>query len=155
MLSTAGSQCTCALARLAVLSGERKYRDAAVEAMEAYWREFGETLSRPFWVATLDAGAEDKEAGWVMMCAVLDVYAATQEPRFLQMAKDAADWTLTWMYFHSVPLKPESGLLHEHVNTIGWTFISTQNQEIDVFGYFMAPDYYRLGIASGDAPIDR
>ena len=149
-LSTAGAQCLCGLARLAVITGQPKYRDAAVAGMDAYWREFGETLARPFWGGTLDAGGEDKEAGWEMMCAAMDVYAATQDPRFLQMAKDAADWNLTWMYFHAVPLKPESGLLHEHVHTVGWTFISTQNQEIDVFGYFMAPDYYRLGLLCHD-----
>ena len=43
-LSTAGAQCICALARLAAITGEKKYRDAAVEIMDAYWREFGETL---------------------------------------------------------------------------------------------------------------
>ena len=90
-----------------------------------------------------------------MMCAATDVYAVAQDPRFLQMAKDAADWTLTWMYFHNVPLKPESGLLHAHVNTVGWTFISTQNQEIDVFGYFIAPDFYRLGVLGNDARYRR
>jgi hypothetical protein len=149
-ISGAGVQCVCALARLATLTGDAKYCEKAATVMDSYWRVFGETLTTPPWGATLDAGAEDKEAGSGMMRAALETYLATQEPRFLIMAQDAADWTLTWMFFHEVPLKPESGLLHEYLHTVGWTFISTQNQEIDVWGYFMAPDYYRLGLASKD-----
>ena len=149
-ISAAGVQCACALARLATLTDEAKYREAAAKAMDAYWHEFGQTLASPPWGATLDAGAEDKEAGWGMMRAALETYTTSKEPRFLEMAKDAADWTLTWMFFHDIGLKPESGLLHDHLHTVGWTFISTQNQEIDVWGYFMAPDYYRLGLVAGD-----
>jgi len=149
-ISAAGVQCVLVWSRLAILTGEAKWGKAAAEAMDAYWREFGETLATPPWGATIDAGAEDKEAGWGMMRAATDVYVATREPRFLQMAKDAADWTLTWMYFHDVGMKPESGLLHEHLHTVGWTAISTQNQEIDVWGYFMAPDYYQLGQVARD-----
>ena len=151
-LSAAGAFCVVPLAKLAIMTGDARYRAAAAEAMDAYWREFGETLAAPPWGATLDAGSEDKEAAWGMMGAALETYAATLEPKFLQMAKDAADLTLTWMYFHDVGLyfRPQSPLLHDHVNTIGWTFISTQNQEIDCFGYYMAPDYYRLGLLTGD-----
>ena len=149
-ISAAGAQCVCLLSRLGNLTGDTKYSDAASTAMDAYWHEFGETLATPPWGATLDAGGEDKEAGWGMMRAALETYIATREPRFLQMAKDAADWTLTWMYFHDVGLKPESGLLYKYLHTVGWTFISTQNQEIDVWGYFMAPDFYHLGLVSGD-----
>ena len=36
------------LARLAAITGETKYREAAVEIMDAYWREFGQTLAQPF-----------------------------------------------------------------------------------------------------------
>ncbi len=149
-ISAAGVQCVLVFSRLATLTGEAKWGKAAAETMDAYWREFGETLATPPWGATIDAGGEDKEAGWGMMRAATDVYVATREPRFLQMAKDAADWTLTWMYFHDVGMKPESGLLFEHLHTVGWTAISTQNQEIDVWGYFMAPDFYLLGQVAKD-----
>ncbi len=149
-ISTAGAFCITPLARLAAITGDVKYREAAVKAMDGYWAEFGQTLDLHPWGATLDAGAEDKEAGAGLMRAALQVHATTGEPRFLEMAKDAGDWTLTWMFFHDVGMKPESGLLHEHLHTVGWTFISTQNQEIDVWGYWMVPDYYLLGLATGD-----
>ena len=143
-LSTAGVYCVGPLVRLERLSGEKKYLDLAEEVLAGYWRQFGEDQSIPPWGGTHDAGAEDKEAGWGLMKAALDVYEATKNPRYLEWAQLAADWTLTWMYFHDVGM-PQSGLLRESMQTVGWTFISTQNQEIDVFGFWMAPDYYRLG----------
>jgi hypothetical protein len=36
---------------------------------------------------------------------------------------------------------PVFGLLH----TVGWTTISVQNQEIDGWGAFLAPDFFQLG----------
>ena len=143
-LSAAGSFCVGPLVRMWQFSGEKKYLDLAEEVLTSYWRQFGEDQSTPPWGGTHDAGAEDKEAGWGLMKAALDVYEATHDRRYLEWAQLAADWTLTWMYFHNVGM-PRSDLLRDHMNTIGWTFISTQNQEIDVFGYWMAPDYYRLG----------
>ena len=41
--------------------------------MDAYWKEFGQTLASPPWGATIDAGAEDKESGWGMMRAALEL----------------------------------------------------------------------------------
>ncbi len=148
-LSTAGVYCVGPLVRMGRLSGEQKYIELAEEALTGYWNQFGEDQSTPPWGATLDAGAEDKEAGWGLMKSALDVYEVTKNPKHLEWAQLAADWTLTWMYFHDVGM-PQSNLLRNHMNTIGWTAISTQNQEIDVWGYFMAPDYYRLGNLLGD-----
>jgi hypothetical protein len=149
VLSTAGASCVWALVKMTKVSSEKKYLDRAVEVMDAYAKEFGPQSASPPWGATLDAGGEDKEAGWELLHAALDVYEATQEKRFLDLARWAADWTLTWMYFHDIGLRKDS-VLFGHLNTIGWTFISTQNQEIDVFAYWLAPDYYRLGSMASD-----
>ena len=143
-LSTAGAYCVGPLVRMGRFSGEKKYVELAEEVLAGYWKQFGEDQSTPPWGGTHDAGAEDKEAGWGLMKAALDVYETTKDPKHLEWAQLAADWTMTWMYFHNVGM-PQSDLLREQMNTIGWTFISTQNQEIDVFGFWMAPDYYRLG----------
>jgi hypothetical protein len=143
-LSAAGASCIWPLVKMARISGEKRYLDRAIEVMDAYGAHFGPQSPTPPWGATLDAGGEDKEAGWELLHAALDVYQATGHPRFLDLARWAADWTLTWMYFHDVGLRKDSPL-YGHLNTVGWTFISTQNQEIDVFAYWMAPDYYRLG----------
>ncbi|MGD0039508.1 MAG: hypothetical protein ABSE84_03660, partial [Isosphaeraceae bacterium] len=144
VLSAAGASCIWPLLKMAKISGEKKYLDRAVEVMEAYAKQFGPQSPMPPWGATLDAGGEDKEAGWELMHAALDVYEANTNKRFLDLAQWAADWTLTWMYFHDIGLRKDS-VLYGHLHTIGWTLVSTQNQEIDVFAYWMAPDYYRLG----------
>jgi hypothetical protein len=83
------------------------------------------------------------------MHAALDVYEANKEKRFLDLAQWAADWTLTWMYFHDIGLRKDS-VLYGHLHSVGWTLVSTQNQEIDVFAYWMAPDYCRLGLLLHD-----
>ncbi len=143
-LSTAGVYCVGPLVRMQRLSGERKYLELAEEVLAGYWQQFGADQATPPWGGTHDAGAEDKEAGWGLMKAALDVFEATHNRQYLEWAQLAADWTLTWMYFHDVGM-PQSELLCDSMQTVGWTFISTQNQEIDVFGFWMAPDYYRLG----------
>ncbi len=148
-LSTAGVFCVSPLVQIWQITGDKKYLDCAVDTMEGYWEHFGEDQSTPFWGVDIDAASEDMDAGWAVMRAALDVYEATGQPRYLDWARDAADWTLTWTYFHNVgmPADPE---LDRHLNTVGWTAISAHNQEIDVWGYFMAPDFYRLGLALED-----
>ncbi len=148
-LSTAGLYCVGPLVRMHRLSGEERYLTLAQEVLTGYWQQFGAEQATPPWGGTHDAGAEDKEAGWGMMKAALDVYESTQNRQYLEWAQWAADWTLTWMYFHDVGM-PSSEVLDKTMKTVGWTFISTQNQEIDVFGFWMAPDYYRLGRMLGD-----
>lgn len=148
-LSAAGATCVAALARIGQLTGERKYVQAAAAAMDAYHREFLAGGPMPPWGSTIDAGGEDKEAGTGLLRAAIEVYQATGEQRFLEQARDAADWTLTWAYFFDVQVKKDC-ILHGHMNTTGWTFISVQNQEIDVFAYWFAHDFYRLGLALKD-----
>ena len=150
-VSAAGVQCVCVLAHLATFTGEEKYRNAECHGHGCLLAG----IRREPCHASLGSHSRcwsRRQRGGLGHDArtALDTYTATKEPRFLKMAKDAADWTLTWMYFHDVGMKPESGLLHKHLHTVGWTVISTQNQEIDVWGYFMAPDYYRLGLTSGE-----
>jgi len=148
-LSTAGSYCVSPLARATQMTGDPKYAKAAGELMSAYCQTFLSDQSSPPWGATLDAGGEDKEAGYGLLHGLLSLYDATHQSQWLDYAREAADWTLTWMYFHDVHVFHDPNL-KGNMNTVGWTFISTQNQEIDCFGYWMAPDYYRLGQALND-----
>jgi len=147
--STAGAYAIEPLVSAWRLTKKKEYLDTARALLEAYRRTFGETLKTPFWGGTNDAGCEDKEAGWPVMAGALALYEATGERKYLQWARDAADWALTWTYFHDVDL-PSDPVLDSVMNTCGWTFISLHNQEIDVFGYWMAPDYYKLGLLTGD-----
>jgi hypothetical protein len=104
-LSTAGVYCVGPLVRAADLAENPEYLQLAESVLDGYWKKFGEDLMTPPWGGTHDAGAEDKEAGWGLMKAALDVYEATDNPQYLRCAQLAADWTLTWMYFHDVGMR--------------------------------------------------
>jgi uncharacterized protein YyaL (SSP411 family) len=112
--------------------------------MRAYYEEYGRDLKQSPSGATLDAASEDKEAGQGMLHGALALYEVTKKPEYVEWARDAADWLLTWYYMYDVQL-PATSILHGVLNTVGWTAISVQNEEIDECGAFMAPDFYQLG----------
>ncbi len=147
--STAGAFCISPLVKCARITGEKKYLDEAERTLQAYYKEYCQDLATPPWGTTLDAGGIDVEAFTIMLRAALDVYEATNNRRYLAWAKDAADLNLTLMYFHDIGFPPGSPL-RDMITTVGWTLIGTQNQEIDCYGYYSAPEFYRLGQLLGD-----
>ncbi len=148
-ISTAGAFCIAPLARCAQITGQKKYLDEAERTLQAYYKEFCMDLTTPPWGTTLDCGGIDVEAFTIMIRAALDVYEATNNKRYLAWARDAADLDLTLMYFYHLWFPPESPL-RGMIDTVGWTLIGTQNQEIDCYGYYIAPELYRLGQLLGD-----
>jgi hypothetical protein len=148
-LSVAGVFCVSPLVKWSRLSGDQRYLVEAEHAFDSYWRHFGQDLATPPWGTTLDCGGFDEEAPTVLMRASLDLYEATGNKRYLETARDAADLMLTLMYVWDVGFPP-GNMFHGVLNTVGWTFIGTQNEEIDSYGYFDAPDFYRLGKLLGD-----
>lgn len=95
---------------------------------------------------TFDPDTIDQELGWAKSVEFNGLRVFLQ---YLVWAKDAADLDLTLMYFHDVGFPPDSPLRGK-INTVGWTLIGTQNQEIDCYGYYIAPELYRLGRLLGD-----
>jgi hypothetical protein len=149
-ITTAGAFLVSPLVKTYQLTGDKRYLETAESALRAYYEAFGRDLHVSYLGSDLDAAAQDKGAGWAFMHAALAVYEATKKPEYLDWARDAADWTLTWYVMYDMQLPPSSPL-HGFVNTTGWTAISVQNQELDCFGQFLAPDYYRLGKYLGDS----
>jgi hypothetical protein len=143
-VTAAGAHLVSPLAKLYQLTGDRRYLETAESVMRAYYEEYGRDLKQSPSGATLDAASEDKEAGQGMLHGALALYEVTKKPECLEWARDAADWLLTWYYMYDVQL-PASSILHGVLNTVGWTAISVQNEEIDECGAFMAPDFYQLG----------
>jgi hypothetical protein len=153
--SAAGAPCISALALAGLLTGTGRYRVAARELLLDYHRAFLADQSTPPWGSTLDAGCEDKEAGLYLFAAALDCYDSIGEGRFLEWARLAADWALTFTYVWHPEFpagKPCSGRLH----CVGWSSVSVQNHHLDVFA--MPSLYLRLDRASGEeryGPIAR
>jgi hypothetical protein len=143
-VTTSGAFLVAPLAKLYVITGDKRFLDTAASALRGYYDMYGRDLHLAYSGATLDAGSEDKEAGAGMLHGAMTLYLATKNREYLQWAQDAADWLTTWYYMYDVQF-PASSPVSEVLHTIGWTSISVQNQEIDSWGSFMAPDFYRLG----------
>ena len=143
-VTAAGTMLVSPLVKVYRLTGDRRYLDTAESVLRAYYDEFGRDLHISYNGATLDAASEDKEAGWGFLHGALALYEATRKSEYLEWARDAADWLLTWYVMYDMQL-PASSPLHGFVNTTGWTAISVQNEELDCWGQYLAPDFYRLG----------
>ena len=61
---------------------------------------------------------------------------------------------LTYTYVCDVPLPP-GWLSDNRLRTRGWTAVSPQNEHLDVWGAFTAPDVYRLGQIDGREDLKR
>jgi hypothetical protein len=100
--------------------------------------------AEPYWGGTLDAECEDKEGAWAAFQAFLACFDHTGDVTWLRRAEHAMDATLSWTVLRDIDLPP--GRLRDHAfASRGWTVVSAQNQHLDVFGVFYAPEVYRMG----------
>jgi hypothetical protein len=143
-VTAGGAYLIAPLAKLYRLTGDKRYLDTAESALRAYYEEYGRDLKQSYAGATLDAACEDKEAGQAVLHGAMALYEVTKNPEYLERARDAADWVLTWYYMHDVQLPPGSSL-HGFVNSVGWTPVSVYLEVVDMFGNNTGPDFYQLG----------
>ncbi|QDP97085.1 hypothetical protein FOE78_15155 [Microlunatus elymi] len=129
------------------LSGEQRFRDAAIELAEAYHRLPGPGFERPYAFATLDAACEDKESGLGYLRFLIMMHELTADARYLERACGVADWLLTWVY-HWSPEQPAGSILERAgFRARGWPGVSVQNHHLDV--YFPTHALWRLGRLTG------
>ena len=127
------------------------YRDAAVKAGDVYATRHLD-MREPYWGGTLDARCEDKEGAIAGLQGFLALYDLTGEEKYLTWAQHACDVTLSYVYVWDVDMPP--GRLRDHnFKTRGWTAVSVQNQHIDVYGVYCAPDVYHLGELTGSQEL--
>ena len=127
------------------------YRDAAVKAGDVY-AERHLQMREPYWGGTLDAQCEDKEGAIAALQGFLALYDLTGDQKYLDWAQHACDVTLSYVYVWDVDMPP--GRLRDHnFKTRGWTAVSVQNQHIDVYGVYCAPDVYHLGELTGSQEL--
>ncbi|MEW6358061.1 MAG: hypothetical protein AB1696_17130 [Planctomycetota bacterium] len=144
---TAGVFCVSPLAKAARLMGSAEMAYRAMERLEAYFNYNAKDLKTPYWGGTLDACCEEKEAAIGFMRAALDVHEATHVDKFLEWARMAAEWILTFMYFWDTGFH-EGTPCRGQMKTTGWTSVSVQNQHIDVFA--PCAEFLRLGELLGE-----
>jgi rhamnogalacturonyl hydrolase YesR len=82
-------------------TGDAKYQQAAIRSAEYVWANWG---TRGVFIggAIDNPNITDKEAGMLSMEAYLSLYDSTQEPRWLERAKAAADFAESWIWIWKV-----------------------------------------------------
>jgi len=131
------------------LTGEAFWRRCAEEMLEIFYRTGAGDFSTPFSHATLDASCEDKEACVPFFTASALAYELTGSEKFRTYAEVAADWLLTWVYFHDAPLAPDSVCALNGFRTTGWPSVSVEHHHLDVL--FPAWELYRFGKLTGSS----
>ncbi|HEX7569706.1 MAG TPA: hypothetical protein VF492_04315 [Verrucomicrobiae bacterium] len=88
-------------------TGDAKYKASAIRAAEYVWANFG---TRGLFVGgTIDnPNITDKEAGMLSMEAYLSLYDSTKEPKWLERAQTAANFTESWIWIWNLPMPPDA-----------------------------------------------
>jgi hypothetical protein len=104
---------------------------------------------------TLDADSCDKEAGVALLSLFLNAYELFKDVRYLQEAKKAASFLLTWIWQQDSFLPPNSPLGRRNFHTQGMTSVSVAHHHLDFYGMDIAVYFYRLASLSGDTYYEK
>ncbi|HZX02813.1 hypothetical protein [Kribbella sp.] len=135
------------LCHTAALTGNDKYRNAAVRAGQWYvantkdWQFIGGTADNP--------NVLDKEAGGMAFNAALALHDLTGEDRWLDLAKRAADFTETWLVAWRWRIDtPRRAYARD--GAFGLSFIASGHSGIDNWICYQSWNFYRLFLFTGD-----
>ena len=98
----------------------------------------------------LDSDCIDREGGVSVCEALLDLYEATDEAAFLEGARRAAGYLLSWSFCWDIPLPGASPLAKRGFSTAGGTAVSVAHHHLDPYGLAIAPLLLRLARLTGD-----
>ena len=152
-----GTATYCPVPLLVMMTEETndpRYFQAAVSAAEYVWDNWG--MRGLFIGGTIDnPNITDKEAGMLSLEAYLSLYELTKEPKWLERAKSAADFTESWIWIWNLPmpLDAENAKLHwkKGVPTIGVQGITARGPGgVDEYLDWSAPSYARLYVYTKD-----
>ncbi len=129
-----------------------KYQDAAIKLAEHFIKRHI-SLDEPYWGGTLDARCEDKEAAAAALSAFFQCWELTGDKKFLDAAYHAAMLLLTYLQLWDIAMPPGSILAEKGFRSTGWSAVSVQNMHLDVYGVWVVPLIYKLGIAVGSRKL--
>ncbi len=136
------------LVKLNQLTGQKEYLDAAIRAADYVWQNYG---SHGVFVggATDNPNVTDKEAGMLSLVAFLDLYDATNDPKWLNRAIAAGNYAETYIWIWNVPMP--IGAIDADLNwkrgvpTVGVQGITTRAAGgVDEYLDWAVPAYARL-----------
>lgn len=138
------------LVQFHLVTGEARYRDAAVRAGAWSFDTIHRTLE--YRGGTCDnADVQDKEAGIYGLFGFLALYDLTGEQRWLEGAIRAADYTETWTYAWSFPVRTPWPKHPFNQYSISGQSIITLGGGADGYMAACSYTYYRLHLITGDA----
>ena len=136
------------LVKLSEVTAQKKYINTAIRAADYIWTNYG---SKGVFVggATDNPNIVDKEAGMLSLNAFLSLYESTKDPRWLEYAKTAGNYTESWIWIWNVPMPVganDSTLNWKRgVSTVGVQGITARaSGGVDEYLAWGAPDYVRL-----------
>lgn len=105
-----GTASYCPVPLLVIMSeetGDPKYKQVAIRAADYIWTTWG---NRGLFIggASDNPNITDKEAGMLSMEAFLSLYDSTKEPKWLDRAKAAADFTESWILIWNIPMPADA-----------------------------------------------
>lgn len=149
-LGTNGAHIVSLLCLLEKLTHSSPRRQQALEGAAAYYASLIDQGA--FYGDTLDADCVDKEAGSALLKAFLDLYEWSPRPEYLEGARKAASFLLSWLWTYNVPWPKRSPAAGLGVKTRGLTSVSVSHHHLDFYGLAIAHDFLRLGAAGVPGP---
>jgi hypothetical protein len=89
------------LVRMSEETADKKYLESAIRAADYIWSNFG---SRCVFLGATGGEVADKESGMLSLEAFLALYDNTKEPKWLERARTAGDYTESWIWIWNVPM---------------------------------------------------
>jgi hypothetical protein len=94
--------------------------------------------------------APTSEDGYAAVLAYMALWRTTGEARWLDLARRAADWMLTFRYSYDVHFDPHTLLGHYGFRSRGADQASPSNQHLHAYGLICVPEMVELAAATGD-----
>lgn len=138
------------LVQLYLVTKEEAYKAAALKAGDWCYEHVYKGMQ--YVGGTCDnADVLDKESGIYAIFAFLSLYDLTEEGKWLEALKGAADYTETWTYSWAYPVKPiEKIHAFHHADISGQSLIATGHSGADVYMAACSYVYYRLYLITND-----
>lgn len=128
--------------------GEPRYRAAAERAGGHYRAYVDDEL---IYGAPEDVHlAPTSEDGYNAVIGFTALHRSTGDPEWLDVARRAADWTLTWRYSYDVRFEEHTILARYGLGTTGTDQASPANQHLHHFGLLCGPELVELSRITGD-----
>jgi len=126
-----------------------RFLDAALLAGE-YYSQF--VLDELLHGAPEDVDlAPTSEDGYVAIMAYMALHRVSSDARWLELARRAADWMLTFRYSYNVEFSPDSMLGVYGFGSRGADQASSSNQHLHSYGLICTQELFALSEATGDS----